>query len=167
MRYPQWATPVRRAHLVRLFQESGGFCVFGHRFCRIRAHDYETFIEGLIREWVAADMAERAAQWKEEQRRMHQVPDRRGWKRRFDPVARERFLQARPEFYLEGVGVDALTLTRRAKVRVPSTNIRLLVDVTAVRIPSKSARRKARRYRIARQEAIGTLCSMAVRDWWK
>ena len=33
-RQPQWARPARQAHLVKVFLNSGGFCVYGHTPCR-------------------------------------------------------------------------------------------------------------------------------------
>ncbi len=46
MEYPQWATPQRRALLVRLFEQSGGFCVHGHRPCPDPLHHFEYWING-------------------------------------------------------------------------------------------------------------------------
>ena len=176
---PQWATPQRKAHLVRLFLESGGFCIFGERFCpHPEAHHYEPFIEGVIREWVADDRAQREALWRLERARMHRIPDRRFRQGRFDTIRRELFLAHQPPYYLVGMGIDALTFRRVAKVRIASTYIGLFVAVggavlrqaqDTIQGVSKSKRRKAARYgKALPQEAtasIGKLVGKAVQDW--
>jgi hypothetical protein len=53
--YPGWSTPDRRAQLVKLFVDSGGFCVFGHKDCLIPSHHYEVYIEHLIEDWKEDD----------------------------------------------------------------------------------------------------------------
>jgi len=165
---PLWATPQRRAKLVKLFLDSGGFCIYGHKPCPIPEHHYEYYIDGLVREWVSDDKAEREALWKRELQLMHQMPDRKGWKRRFDPVSKETFLTDRPPYYLEAVGVSGLTFTRVAKVRIPSTYMRLFVDVAKAKTQSKNQRRKARRYGITptETETVYDLCNLAVKDFW-
>ncbi len=55
MEYPLWATPQRRAILVRLFQQSGGFCVHGHKPCPDPLHHFEFWIDG---EDVVAEVTE-------------------------------------------------------------------------------------------------------------
>ncbi len=144
---PQWATPERRAHLVRLFLESGGFCMFGHRPCKIPSHHYEYFIEGLIAGWVAGDREQRQAEWEAELREMHRIPDRHFRQGHFDPIRRELFLAQQPLYYLVGMGVDALTFRPVAKVRIPSTYVSLFVDIgEALQGVSRNKRRKALRY---------------------
>lgn len=168
MEYPLWATPQRRARLVKLFQDSGGFCVHGHHPCPNPEHHYEYFIDGLIRDWVSDDRADREALWQRELQLMHQQPDRKGWKRRFDPVSREAFLAQQPPYYLEAVGVSGLTFTRVAKVRIPSTYMRLFVDVAKAKAQSKNQRRKARRYGlpVTESETVDERCNLAVKDFW-
>lgn len=167
MGFPLWATPQRRARLIKLFQESGGFCIYGHQPCDIPSHHYEYATDDIIKSWIEDDRAERKALWHRERQLMHRMPDDRGWKRRFDPVSREAFLADRPDHYIEAVGVSGLTFTRIAKVRIPSTNVRLFVDVAKSKI-SKNQQRKLRRYGASstQQESIEELCDLAVKDFW-
>ena len=167
---PKWATPERKAHLVRLFHKSGGFCVFDERPCKCpEAHHYEPFIEGVIREWLLDDRAQREALWRLERARMHRVPDTRFRQGRFDTLRRAQFLEQQPPYYVVAVGVDAFTFRPVAKVRISSTYIYLFVDIGPVlRGMGKNARRKAIRYRGVSQEAIdtaGRLIQKAVADW--
>ena len=169
---PKWATEERKRHLVRLFLRSGGFCVFGHKPCPCpELHHYEPFIEGMIKDWVAEDRAQAEAEWKAEQERMHRVPDTRFRQGRFDTVSRAEFLARQPDYYLEGMSVDALTFKPVAKVRIPSTYVHLFVEIgSALQGLSKSARRKASRYGKPlpkeTQETVGTLVQKAVAHWW-
>jgi hypothetical protein len=131
---------------------------------------YENYCDALVKEWVADDRAERAELWRQEQRLLHRLPDERGWrKQRFDPVAKDQFFSQQPQFYLEAVGVSGLTFTRIAKVRIPSTHLRLFVDVAESKV-SKHQRRKARRYGIGllteETRTIDQICSTAVNDFW-
>jgi len=168
---PKWATPERKAHLVRLFHKSGGFCVFGERPCpHPEAHHYEPFIDGVIRAWVLDDRAEAEVLWRLERARMHRVPDTHFHQGRFDTVKRERFLEQQPEYYLVGMGVDAFTFRPVAKVRIPSTDMHLFVDIgPALPGVGKNARRKASRHGKTlpkeAQETVGRLIQKAVADW--
>ena len=169
---PKWATQERKRHLVRLFLKSGGFCVFGHRPCpHPEAHHYEPFIDGLIREWVTDDREEQEALWKAERARMHREPDRKFRQGRFDTVARAEFMAQQPSYYLVAMGVDALTFRPVAKVRIPSTDTHLFVDIgPALPGMGKNKRRKASRYgkplpKEAR-ETVERLIQKAVADWW-
>ena len=168
---PKWATPERKANLVRLFLKCGGFCVFGHKPCpHPHAHHYEPFIDGMIKELIADDRERDAAEWKAERERMHWVPDTRFRQGRFDTVRRAEFLAQQPTYYLEGLSVDVLTLKPVVKVRIPSTYITLFVDISeALEGLSKTARRKAIRRRGLPPEMMDTvirLAHKAVADWW-
>jgi hypothetical protein len=218
---PKWATPARKAQLVRLFQQYGNKCLHGHPVCPdpehyvvhrevgvlaweprvetarhrdgepIRDRDgnaitytvlkprvvSQTRTEGVsrlfdlkaeeaIRYWVSDDVSQRAAQWREEQRRMHR-DQRRIRQGRFDTVSREQFLASQPSYYIEALGVDALTFRAVAKVRIPSTGIRIFVDVgDAVHKASKSARRKAARYGTPLPKTVDDVAQKAVEEWW-
>lgn len=172
MKYPQWSTPQRRDKLVETFTRSRGFCVFGHPMCPIEEHDYEVFIEGIIEEWKAEDRDRRLYEWKLEQRTIH-TGEKGRWGRRFDPVTRDVFMANQPEYYLVGLGVDALNFKRVALVRIPSTQIHLFVDVSRAgtfRRLSKNQRRKIVRYGASPPAdvmgEIRSLCQEAVEDWW-
>ena len=167
---PKWSTPERREHLVALFKRSRGFCVWEEPMCDIDSHSYEVFIEGLIWEWIADGREEAAALWKAERRAMHQDEHTRRLGREFDSIARARFLEEQGLYYLEGLGFNPLTYKRVAIIRIPSSGMRLLVDVTlAVQKISKNKRRKIWQHgdsppvEVARR--IEYLCKQAVRAY--
>jgi hypothetical protein len=87
----------------------------------------------------------------------------------FDPVARDAFFATRPEYYLVGMGVSALTHQRVALIRVPSTSVHLFVDCRdTVQELSKNAKRKMKRYGKVptRYKTIDDNCKAAVRAWY-
>jgi len=71
--YPKWSTPNRRVELIKLFLDSSGFCILGHRNCPIPEHHYEVYIEGLIDGWKEQDNLD----WKAEQKALHSLGERR------------------------------------------------------------------------------------------
>jgi hypothetical protein len=168
---PKWATPIRQAHLVRLFLKSGGFCVYGHRPCPYPSHHYELFIESLIKDWVADDRAQRQAEWEVERRQLHSLGERRYPLRgQFSNIAQDIFFAEQPQHYLEGLGISGLTFKPFAKVRIASSYMRLFVELgDALKGVSKTKRRKATRYGKALppqvQRRIELLCSLAVRHY--
>ena len=192
MEYPQWATPQRRALLVELFQRSTlvwlspdspirGFCMDSQcsmsadnpvPFCQGCPRFFQNYIEPVIKGWIAEDKVEQVALWQQEQRRLHHMTDERGWRnQRFDPVAKDVFFQQQPPYYLEGVGISGLTFTRIAKVRVPSTPVRLFVDVASSKRLKKlgqNARKRLRRrpaLLLQEDRTIDQLCRAAVKDF--
>jgi hypothetical protein len=87
-------------------------------------------------------------------------------------VAKDEFFSQQPSYYLEAVGISALTFTPIAKARVASTPVRLFVDVPKTKPKmSKNARHKALRYGRGRllgeDRTIDQLCNLAVKDFWK
>ena len=148
---PRWATPERQQHLVRLFERSGGFCVWGHPNCQNADHHYEEFINALIKDWRSDDRQEQAALWELERKAMHALGERiepvRGM---FSAISRDIYHGDQPMYYLMGLGWSAVTKTPFAKVRVASTYEVLFVDLgdTLKRKfnVSKNRRRKALRY---------------------
>lgn len=170
MKYPRWSTPQRQQHLVSIFHRSGGFCVWQERMCEMDAHSYENFIEDLIGDWVRDDREADLYAWEVECRELHRDMLTRRFGRQFDPVARERYLEHQGSYYLERMGYDPLTFRRVAIVRVPSSDMRLLVNVSsAVKGLSKNKRRKMWRHgdtplvEVARR--IDYLCSQSVRTY--
>ena len=169
---PQWATPERQRHLVHLFNKSGGFCVFADEGCLYDHHHYPLFMETVIEDWKAEDREERNLLWKLEQMQIHDGTFGR-YGSDFDPVARDVHYQERPMYYMLGFGVSAESKQRIAVIRVPSTYIRLYVNVAeafqGISI-SKSKKRKMARYNSGPPaviwEHIDSLCSQAVRDYW-
>ena len=179
MAQPQWLTPNRRRHLIALAVRSDGKCIYGDPGCQIDDHHwdykpngemYNPVLEAIIESWKAEDRERRAYEWKLEQR---QIVDGTYGKygSTFDPVARDVFINSRPEYYLVALGVNPFTYQRVALVRVPSTFMHLFVDVgCVVQEVSKNARRKAFRHGKIRNGAlmakIHEHCTAAVRDWW-
>ena len=140
-------------------------------FCQECGRFFQNYIEPVIKFWIAEDKVKQAELWRREQLLLHHAPDRRGWRnQRFDPVAKDVFFQQQLPYYLEAIGISGLTFTRIAKVRVPSTNVRLFVDVAKSKI-SKNARHKAKRYGkgigllIEESRTVDQLCSAAVNNF--
>ena len=165
--YPEWATPNRRAELVKLFLDSGGFCVLGHKGCVIPSHHYQLYAELLIADWKEQDKAE----WEVERKALHSLGERRypilG---RFNNISMDIFHDQQPLFYREELGMSGLTLTPFAKVRIGSSYMRLYVDLgDTLRAVSKNKRRKAIRYGKRLPQSVEArifgLIRQAVRDY--
>lgn len=125
--------------------------------------------EDIIREWHRDDTAERL-----QLKQLQETPLPTGEVGRFgefinvntrrresDPVSHLEHCAKRPSYYVVGQGVDPMTNRRTAMVRVPSTNIELLVKA-----PSKNQRRKARRYGTGKPETLDKACDAAVQAFW-
>ena len=112
--------------------------------------------EAVIAEWVADDRAERVALSRLEQRRLHQ-DHRKLLSGRWDTTAREVYHASHPLYYLEVVGVSALTFKRVARVRIACSPVRLWVE-----LPSKNAIRKAKRYGAEGPRSINEAITQAV-----
>lgn len=165
---PKWATTDRKAILVKLFLDSGGFCIYGHRDCAIPAHHYEVAIEAIIDDWQEDD---RWA-WKAERKAIHSLGEPRYREGRFGSISRDIFYGQQPLYYLEALGVSGVTLTPFAKIKLGSSFMRLYVDLgDSLRGASKNQRRKAIRYGRALpkviDERIATTIREAVRDYLK
>ena len=173
---PQWATPGRQRHLVYLFHKSGGFCVFGDKGCPYGEHHFPLYMETVIEEWKAEDREERHLLWKLEQQQTHDGTYGR-YGNQFDPacsqVARDVYYQQQPEYYLLGFGASAESKKRIAVIRVPSTYIRLYVNVAVAFQGASISRNKKRK--MARYQSgppaqvwaeIDRLGGQAVRDFW-
>jgi len=148
MAIPNWNTPSRQAHLVDLFLDSGGFCVFGHKPCPNPEHHYVNYIEGLIADWKADDRAQDRAVWNAERLRLHSLGERRYLIRgQFNNISQDIFFGNQPIYYLVGLAVSGVTLTPFAKVRISSSYANLFVDLgNTLKGVSKNRRRKAMRY---------------------
>jgi hypothetical protein len=145
---PKWATPDRRDKLIELFNRSGGFCVFGHKNCPYPSHHYELFIEDLIKDWIQADREQRQAEWIAEQKAIHSLGEHRlPLRGQFSAISKDIWASSQPLYYIQGLGISGLTLKPFAKVRIPSSYMRLYIDLgDSLRTVSKSKRRKAIRY---------------------
>ena len=171
MAKPKWVTPKRQTYLVRLFFQSGGFCVYGHKPCLIPEHHYEIYIEGIISDWVADDKAQIQAEWQAEQRQLHHLGERRfPLEGRFNAISQEIFFGNQPQYYFEGLAISGLTLRPFAKIRLASSYFHLHINLgDTLRKLSKSKRRKAIRYGKAlpeeTQREVDKLCNLAVRHY--
>jgi len=170
---PKWSTPNRQTKLVKLFLDSGGFCVFGHKNCLVPDHHYEVFIESLIADWQAEDREQSRLDWQAEQRALHNLGEvRLPLRGHFNNIARDIWHTNQPLFYLESLGIDGLRLKPFARVKIGSSYMRLYVNLgDSLRGISKNRKRKAIRYNkpFPREvEArISELVSLAVRDYLK
>jgi len=192
---PLWARPDRKRLLVRLFLESGGFCVFGHRPCPRPEHHYAIYAERPIEQWkrddatlyqlwrqwrrgqpnparekAAETRAEREAEWKALQRRLHHLGERGPLRGRFNATGRDIFYSEQPSYYILGLGISGLTFRPFANIRVASSSVHLHVDLgDALKGVSKAKRRKALRYGKAlpehAQERVEDACYRAVRHY--
>ncbi len=168
---PQWSTPNRQAHLVKLFLDSGGFCVYGHKNCQIADHHYEVYIEALIDDWQAGDREQAKLEWQAERKALHSLGEcRLPIRGRFSNIARDIFFGRQPLFYLEALGISGLKLQPFAKVKLASSYLRLYVDLgDSLRGISKNKRRKAIRYGKelpkSIQERIAEKVRLAVKDY--
>ena len=168
---PKWSTLDRKAYLVKLFLDSGGFCVYGHTACLIPEHHFEVYIERVIGNWKADDREQAKLDWIEERKAMHSLGEQRypvlG---RFSAISKDIFFDKQPLYYLEALGISGLKLQPFAKVKLASSYLRLYIDLgDSLRGTSKNKRRKAIRYGKelpkSIQERIAEKVSLAVRDY--
>lgn len=145
---PVWLTPIRKTTLVRLFDDSRGFCVYGHTRCSIPEHHYSMYIEYLIKDWQSSDRDQRLAEWDAERLAMHNLGEQRySGSGRFNSISRDIYASNQPLYFLEGQTISGVTLKPFVRVRLSSSYMRLYVDLTGImRKLSKSARRKRIRY---------------------
>jgi len=131
---------------------------------------YDVKSEDAVRYWVSDDAAQRMAEWRAEQERLHR--DQRVFRQgEFDSLRRQLYLENQPPYTIVALTVDSLTFRPVALVRVSSTIVSLFVNLEEpMGALSKSARRKARRYGKALPEEAAQkaeqLVAAAVQDWW-
>lgn len=168
---PKWSTPNRQALLVKLFLDSGGFCVYGHKSCAIPSHHYEIYIENLIDDWKADDREQASFEWKLEQKRLHSLGEPRLPVRgRFSAISKVIWHDKQPLFYVESLGMDCLKLKPFARVKLSSSYLRLYVDLgDSLRGMSKNKKRKAIRYRKSLptdiEARVSKLVALAIEDY--
>lgn len=103
-------------------------------------------IKDLIATWKAEDREARERLWKLEKRRLHAAPQirRRG---PFDTIRREEHMAHRPVFRIVGLGVNAFTQHRVAKVEIPGLGLVVWVDLAGITTGvSRNKLRKLVRY---------------------
>ena len=170
---PKWSTPNRKTNLVKLFLDSGGFCIYGHKNCPTPEHHYSEFIESLIDYWKADDREQATLERKLEARALHSLGELRTPIRgRFNNISRDIWADKQPLFYIEALGMSGITLTPFAKVKMSSSFMRLYVDLAdSLRGISKNRKRKAIRYGKPLpktiEESIAERVRLAVRDYHK
>jgi len=168
---PKWSSPLRKAHLVKLFLDSGGFCIFGHKDCSIPEHHYELYIESLIDSWKAEDREQARLDWIQERKAIHSLGERKyPITGRFNNISMDIFHDRQPLYYLEALGIDGLKLQPFARVKIASSYMRLYVSLgNSLRGTSKNQRRKAIRYgkQLPKsiQERIAEQVGLAVRHY--
>ncbi len=171
MAMPKWSTPNRQAHLVKLFLDSSGFCVWGHKACLIPEHHFEVYSESLIDDWKAEDREQVKLDWLAQREAMHSLGERRyPIAGRFNNISMDIFHDKQPLYYLEALGIDGLKLQPFAKVKLASSYMRLYVSLgNSLRGTSKNQRRKAIRYGKelpkSIQERIAEQVGLAVRHY--
>lgn len=170
MTLPKWATPERQAQLIGLWEQHGNRCLLGHPTCPELAHyvdpltgqlvggRYFLVEETLVHEWVADDRAERAALLQAEQERLH--PRELIYQGRFDSLAREIYRAEHPLYFLELLGITALSKRRVARVRIACSPVRLWVE-----LPSKNAIRQAKRYGREGPKSLNEAITQAVHEY--
>ena len=169
--YPKWSTPNRQAHLVKLFLDSGGFCVYGHENCLISEHHFEVYIERVIDDWQAEDREQATLDWLAERKAMHSLGERSfPITGRFNNISMDIFHAQQPLYYMEALGMSGVKLQPFARVKLGSSYMRLYIDLgDSLRGTSKNKRRKAIRYGKelpkSIQERIAEKVSLAVRDY--
>ncbi|HLE79976.1 MAG TPA: hypothetical protein VJA25_01630, partial [Dehalococcoidia bacterium] len=140
MTTPRWATAVRKARLVEFWGRYGNRCLEGHRTCPDPSHYllvdgsgrthllrlYDVKSEGAVRYWVSDDAAQRMAEWKAEQERLH-LDQRRFRQGEFDSLRRQLYLENQPPYTIVALTVDSLTFRPVVLVRVSSTVVSLFV----------------------------------------
>lgn len=133
--------------MVRLFERSQGFCVFGHRPCPFPSHHYELYIDDLIKDWQADDRAKANALWQAERRAIHSLGECGRIRGEFNTIGRDIFFARQPQEYIIGLGVSAVTFQPIAKVRLASSYTALHVNILpALQGLPKNQRRKLLRY---------------------
>jgi hypothetical protein len=133
---------------------------------------FEDVWDKCIESWKAEDREARYAGIKREQRRIHDGTFGKVGSR-FDPVARDVYYQNRSGYEWIGYGISVESMQRIAVIRVPSTSVRLHVNVAiafqGVNV-SRNKRRKMARYQANPPplvwERIDKLCAQATRDYW-
>jgi len=93
--------------------------------------------------------------------------------REWDPVAKDEYHQNRPAYVFMKYGISAQSFKRVAFIRIPSTNIKLQVDISQALQGiglSKNKRNKIMRYNAqippVAQDNIDRLCLQAVDAYW-
>ena len=170
----KWITSNRQNALIRLFLDSGGFCVFHHKGCLNPEHHYIEFIEALIRDWQLDDRQQASLEWQAESKALHSLAQRTfPVSGQFNAVSRDIYAENQPLYYIEGYGLSALTAKPFVKVRLSSTYMRLHINLgDTLKHLSKNKRRKVVRYDkgglpLETEKRVKQLIREAVRDYRK
>lgn len=131
---------------------------------------YERKMKELVADWIADDREARNYILRLQRLALHRLNERGSRRGTFNAISRTIYHDSQPQFYLEGMGISALTLRPFAKVRLASSFMRLHVDIgDTLKAMSKNKRRKVLRYANALpvdiQREVDNLCSRAVRHY--
>lgn len=182
MSQAKWVTPIRQYYLAQVFTEYQSkiqdFLETGKKsgwqVDLITGHFYhpelEARISKLIANWKQADREQRQAEWQAEFEFRHRTNDRlyplHG---KFSGIAKDVYYDNQPEYYLEGIGINALAFKPFAKIRLSSSNVTLYVDISDVLRPvNKNKKRKLIRYGKTPKailDSIDIKCYKAVRHY--
>ena len=167
MRFPQWATPERRVYLALTLTQylPRPDWMIDLATGQVYHPRYEIRSANMIEEWKRADREERSYLWKLLERRLHAAPNKRIRRGPFDSIRREQFLAERPIFLVVGIGVNAFTQRRVAKVKIPGLEKVIWVDLSGVEV-SKNRLRKLSRRGGKIPEAIHSRIQEAVRRYF-
>lgn len=133
-----------------------------------RLYDYRS--ETLIKEWKANDRLDRSVEQRQLQKALHRITSRNKPNAEFNA---DGFYDNQPIYYLDGLGISALTFKPFAKVRLASSYTYLFIelDKAIFRGISKNKKRRAIRHSKALPQEIDKRiflkCWQAVRDYLK
>lgn len=146
--------------------------MFGETPIALPLTAYKKYSEAAIDSWKDEDREERLFLWKLEQQHINDGTYGQ-YGSDFDPVTRDVYYQDKqPVYFFLGFGVSAESKKRIAIIRVPSTSMRLHIEVSQVFKGagiSKNAKRRFNRYgKPSAQiwEQVDILCKEAVTAWW-
>jgi len=109
--------------------------------------EYELLSSEAVKYWINDDRLQKLAEWKAERKAIHSLSERNYKNGRFGSVSSVIFHESQPLYYVESVGMNALTCKPFVRVKLASSYTRLDVDLgDSLRKLSKNRKRKAIRY---------------------
>jgi len=109
---------------------------------------YDVLSENLISDWKAQDRIFRVEEYRFESIRLHSLSEpREPLRGKFSAISKDIWRANQPLYYIDGIGLNGLTLQPFVRVRLASSYMRLYVNLgDTLRGVSKSKKRKAIRY---------------------
>jgi len=172
---PSWITAGRKARLAKVAVDSVSDLVSWQVDLSTGEFTNPHYdIDSIIQYWRSEDRETARLAWRMLQREIHSLGEPRAPIRgHFNNISRDIWADKQPLFYVEAIGMSALTLKPYALVKLnPNTFTKLQVDLgDSLRKVSKNRRHKALRYGKplppSATEAISRKVSLAVRDYLK